>query len=463
MRVLDSTLREGELFRALPNRVRLMVASKLADSGVTRVELTVDYPPRTSFEDNAQVVRALHDRGVEVVLHGRAVEQDLASMARYDAEGCALYIAVSRLHRQYKLHGISEDEAAGRLVDGVTRARELGFGYIRATLEDASRVFLEEVDQGAVLFQRLAEGLRAAGATMLSLPDTSGLMTPGSARAFFRSAKSLSALPLSAHFHNDYGFASANTTEAVLEGAEEAHVTIMGVGDRNGIADMYEVVAALEDIHGIRTGIDRRSLRPLYSWFAKAAGVELPWRHPLSEHARTVRAGVHQSMTVRRSDGYIPAKKLTNDFGEPLYAVSPYVSHALVQTILNPHGELDSESSRRVAEALARRFTGSAPTVRGVREVIMEETGVDVPESELGRYFAAERLYILLKLKPQYPAQELLTEISALGEVDAVDEVYGDADMVVRARAAPGRGNVVEAIKRRYGDAIEEMRVLVTD
>lgn len=463
MRILDSTLREGELFRTLSNETRLKVANILADSGLGLVEITVDYPPRTSFEDNAGIVRALHDRGVQVVLHGRAVQQDLESMSRYDAEGCALYIAVSRLHREYKLHGITEEEAVDRLVEGVTRARELGFRYIRATLEDASRVFLEDGDSGLRLFHRSAQHLGDAGATLVSLPDTSGLMTPGSARSFFRAARPLSPVPLSAHFHNDYGFASANTIEAVLEGAEEAQVTVMGIGDRNGVADLYEVVATLEDIHGIDTGVDRNSLRVLYSTFAKAAGVELPWRHPLSEHAQTVRAGVHQSMTVRRRDGYIPLKKLTHDFGEPLYAISPYVSHSLVQAILAPHTEIDPMSSRKVAEALAKRFNGSLPTVRGVREVIQVETGVDVPERELGRYFAAEKFYILLKLKPQYPAQTLLAEISGLEDVDGVDEVYGDADMVVRGRAPPGRNNAVNVIKQKYADAIEEMRVLIAD
>ncbi len=463
MRILDSTLREGALFRTLPNETRLKVAAKLADSGLKLVELTVDYPPRTTFNDNAEVVRALHDRGVEVVLHGRAVQQDLESLSKYDAEGCAIYIAVSRLHREFKLHGIGEEEAVGRLVEGVTKARELGFTYIRATLEDASRVFLEEGSSGLELLRKSAERLRTAGATILSIPDTSGLMTPGTAKSFFGSARQQSALPLSAHFHNDYGFASANTVEAVLEGAEEAQVTVMGIGDRNGIADMYEVVACLEDIHGIDTGVDRKSLRPLYSWFARAASVELPWRHPLSEHAQTVRAGVHQSMTVRRRDGYIPAKKLAYDFGKPLYAISPYVSHSLVQAILAPHADIDPESSRRVAEALAKRFNGSTPSVRGVREVIQSETGVDVPESELGRYFAAEKFYILLKLRPQYPAEALLAEIAGLENVDGVDEVYGDADMVVRGRASPGRNNAINAIKQKYASAIQEMRVLVTD
>src|SRR5712692_11145631 len=58
LQVLDSTLREGELFRLYPSDVRVRVASRLADSGLKRVELAVDYPPRTSFREVVPVVKA---------------------------------------------------------------------------------------------------------------------------------------------------------------------------------------------------------------------------------------------------------------------------------------------------------------------------------------------------------------------------------------------------------------------
>ena len=463
MEILDSTLREGELFRVLPVEARVKVATQLAEAGVRRVELTVDYPPRTTYEQTLPVVKALNDRGVEVIMHGRATEEDLAAISRYDIEGCGLYIAVSKLHREFKLHGISEQESIERLRDSVEKARSLGFRYIRATMEDASRLF---VDEGEASIERLvpsAKLLRESGATLLSMPDTSGLMTPRLARNFFRSAKSRFEIPVSAHFHNDYGFASANTVEACLEGADELQVTLMGVGDRNGIADLYEVVASVEDIYGVRTGINRRALKSLYSVFAKISELQVPWRHPLSESAQTVRAGVHQSMTVRRKDGYIPAQKLLNDFGEPLYAISPYVSHNLVRSILAPYTQLSPESSRKVAEALAVHTGRGPPTVRTVHDVIQSETGVSVPERDLGRYFGSEKLYVLLKLRPQFPAASLVEALTEMEEVDTVDEVYGDADVILRAHTPPGRDSVVSQLRQRFSEQIQDMKVFVTD
>src|SRR2546427_1253662 len=236
LQVLDSTLREGELFRLYPSDVRVRVASRLADSGLKRVELTVDYPPRTSFGDVVPVVKALRDRGVEVVMHGRACEEDIEAIRRYKADGCALYTAVSKLHREYKLHGVSEDEVVERLCTAVRVARESGFAYIRATLEDSSRIYLEDGEEGLAKIGNSIQRLKESGATIVSLPDTSGLLTPRLTRDFFMRASTSASLPLAAHFHNDYGLATANTNEAALEGAEEVHVTLVGVGHRNGLA-----------------------------------------------------------------------------------------------------------------------------------------------------------------------------------------------------------------------------------
>ena len=466
LQVLDSTLREGELFRLYPSDVRVRVASRLADSGLKRVELTVDYPPRTSFREVVPVVNALRDRGVKVVMHGRACEEDIEAIRRYKADGCALYIAVSRLHREYKLHGISEDEVIERLCNAVRVARESGFGYIRATLEDSSRIYLEDGEEGLAKIASSIQRLKESGATIVSLPDTSGLLTPRLTRDFFMRASASASLPLAAHFHNDYGLATANTIEAALEGAEEVHATLLGIGDRNGIADMYELVATLEDIHGVRTGLNRSSLRELYEYFSRVTGIEIPWRHPLSREARTVRAGVHQSMTVKRKEGYIPSRKLENDFSEPLYAITPYISHNLVQTIITPHtGAIDKEKTIRIAESLATvtRDGATQPSLDAVQEIIMNETGVMIPRRELAHYFGGERVYILLKLHPQFPAERLVKEAMEWDGVEGVDEVYGDADMVIRAHINYGKGNVVSLLRQKFPDALQDLKVLVTD
>ncbi len=47
---------------------RLKVATQLAEAGVRRVELKVDYPPGTTYEQTLPVVRALLDMGIRSVM-----------------------------------------------------------------------------------------------------------------------------------------------------------------------------------------------------------------------------------------------------------------------------------------------------------------------------------------------------------------------------------------------------------
>ncbi len=464
--ILDSTLREGELFRVLPTDAKVRVASKLAEAGIKRIELTVHYPSRTKFEDNEAVVKALKGTGVLIVMHGRALLDDLEAMAKYDVEGCAVYVAVSRLHREHKLHGLTYDEAVERLCNAAEIAKEHGFKYIRVTFEDVSRIFLEEGENRLPVIQAAIERVKEHGATTVSLPDTSGLLTPRSAGAFFQRMKQLSTLPLAAHFHNDYGLASANTIEAAIEGADELHVTLLGVGDRNGIADLYEVVATLEDVYGMHTGVQRSSLKQLYSTFSKIAGMPIPSRHPLSDEARTIRAGVHQSMTVKRTEGYIPAKKLVNDFDRPLYVLNPFLSHKLVRKILAPHFEgLEDGTAHKIAEALAAltHRVGHRAKREEFQRIMREEAGVEVPYEELAEYFGGQTVYILMKLRAQYPAQRIVQEVASWNHIESVDEVYGDVDMVVKARTPNPKEDVVAKLRRDFSEAIQELRVLVAD
>lgn len=457
--LLDSTLREGELFRVLKPQTKVAVAERLADAGVRRVELTVDYPPRTTREDVEPVVKALNDRGCHAIIHCRAVKSDLEAAAKYDAEGVAVYISPTKLHREHKLHGISYEDALERLAESVEAAAAAGFKYIRATVEDASRFYVEgEVDRLVEAVKKLAKH----GASLVSVPDTAGLLSPTLARQYIKTVKQMAQKPLAAHFHNDYGMASANTVEAVLEGVEEAHVTIMGIGDRNGIADLYEVVAVLEDVHGISLGVDRRRLRELYGFFSRTAGLRLPWRHPLSDEAQTIRAGVHQAMAVSRPDGYMPRKKLESDFGSPIFHAGVYISHRLVAALTGL--EPDDPRVRKATEILATaaRDRSNGLSLAEIREVL-EEAGLQVDTSKAAGLMKPEKVFLLVKLNPRYSSEKITSTLASWDDVESVDEVYGDADLVVTGKISLTGENFVERFKHIFVDAIEDLRILVTD
>lgn len=461
--ILDTTLREGQLYRMFSRGVNVRLATMLAEAGVGRIELTVDYPPRTTYEDVACIVDALRSYPVEIVMHGRAFIRDVDAISKYDVHGCALYLAPTDIHRRYKLGGISYEEAVQRFKEAIGRARELGMKYIRATVEDASRLYFEGRD-GMEKLMALVEEMGGCGATIVSVPDTSGMMSPRDAREFVRVLKSRCKTQIACHFHNDYGYASADTVEAAAEGADEVHVCVMGIGDRNGIADLYEVVAALEDLYGIRTGVRRDALSEIYERFWKLTGIRPCMRHPLSKEARTVRAGVHQSMVVYQPVGYVPEKKLLYDFKSGIMLeATPYMSHKVLKELLSKYG-LDDEAARRLTEELARLANkkGGRLLPSEVAEILREK-GFEVSGEDVYRFLGYEYAYILIKLKPQSPTPEIIGELLSWDEVEDVDEVYGDVDMVVRAKILPGSGNVVSKLKKVFASYIDEVKVLITD
>ena len=456
--LLDTTLREGELYRKFEPEVRVEVAKRIAETGIDRIELTVDYPPRTTRRDVEVVVEALRSYEVEVVIHGRAYKRDVEAAAHYDVDGIGVYIAPTEIHRKFKLGGMKLEEAKRRMEEALELSRSYGFKYRRATIEDSSRYYFGE-EGGLEALAKLIDDFGKAGATLVSVPDTCGALTPPQARDFIQKLKKLCKTPLSAHFHNDYGYASANTLEAALAGAEELQVSILGVGDRNGIADLYEVAAPLIDVHGFGLRIKRDRLRDLYQNFSKLTGIRIPFKHPLSREARTIRAGVHQSMVMKAPEGYLPADKLRHDFDRVFLEATPYLSKKFVEKILKQ--KVDRNKLQEISSELAKLAYEHGKNLSSRRIIeCLESMGLEVDEKALSRLLTPQRAYILLNLDPKYPVREMIREVLGWDEVERVDEVYGDADLVIVARI---EDEVIERLRKNFGKAILGMRTLITD
>jgi isopropylmalate/homocitrate/citramalate synthase len=86
---------------------------------------------------------------------------------------------------------------------------------------------------------------------------------------------------LSIHCHNDFGLATANTLAAVEEGATYLHTCIAGFGERAGIAPFEEVVAALELLYNIDTGIDMGKVFRLSQSAEKAFALPIQFHKPI--------------------------------------------------------------------------------------------------------------------------------------------------------------------------------------
>jgi DNA-binding Lrp family transcriptional regulator len=91
-----------------------------------------------------------------------------------------------------------------------------------------------------------------------------------------------------------------------------------------------------------------------------------------------------------------------------------------------------------------------------VREIVREKAGVDLPIDKVSRVIrGSDFTYILVKMVPQYTTAKMLEELSLWPEIETVDEVYGEADLILLTRLKDASGtDVVDKIRARFKDGI---------
>ena len=235
IRVLDSTLREGEQHPGVSftNKQRIQIAWMLDYFGVDQIEIS----PVVS-KDHEEATKTIIKQGLraDIVSHGRALKEDIDTSLRCDAKWVAAYLGISDIHLKDKLR-ISREEALNRAVETVEYAKSHGL-KIRFTVEDGSRAEPE-------FLLKVCKTIEEVGVDRISLPDTVGIMRPIGMHNFVKKVRSEIDVPLDAHVHNDIGFALANAFTACDAGVDQIHTTIDGIGERTGIPALAEVAVAL--------------------------------------------------------------------------------------------------------------------------------------------------------------------------------------------------------------------------
>ena len=235
IRVLDSTLREGEQHPGVSftNKQRIQIAWMLDYFGVDQIEISPVVSP-----DHKEATKTIIKQGLraDIVSHGRALTEDIDVSLACDAKWVAAYLGISDVHLKDKLR-ITKEQALERAVKTVSYAKEHGL-KIRFTVEDGSRANPE-------FLITVCKAIQEAGVDRISLPDTVGIMRPLGMYNFVKSVRSIIDTPLDVHVHNDIGFALANAFSACEAGVDQIHTTIDGIGERTGIPSLAEVAVAL--------------------------------------------------------------------------------------------------------------------------------------------------------------------------------------------------------------------------
>jgi len=370
IRVLDSTLREGEQHPGVSftNKQRIQIAWMLDYFGVDQIEISPVVSP-----DHKEATKTIIKQGLraDIVSHGRALTEDIDISLACDAKWVAAYLGISDVHLKDKLR-ITKDEALERAVKTVTYAKKHGL-KIRFTVEDGSRADPE-------FLLTICKAIHEAGVDRISLPDTVGIMRPIGMYNFVKNVRSIIDTPLDVHVHNDIGFALANAFSACEAGVDQIHTTIDGIGERTGIPSLAEVAVALTYLFKSPNDFRLDMLADLSRLIEQYTTIKPYDSKPIvGTSAYKHKAGTHLAAILKNPAAYepIPPRVVGNHrtivFGE----LAGKTGAGYLMSLLGI--KQDSETAKKVAAGLKNLRMGDVLDIpledRLERKIINDEKG----------------------------------------------------------------------------------------
>ncbi len=288
VRIFDTTLRDGEQTPgvSLSPEEKLTIAKTLDELGVDAIE--AGFPVISEGEKRA--VKMISSAGLKAEICGltRTNKKDIDAAIDSGLNYIHTFIATSDIHLKYKLK-ITREDALAKAIEAVEYGKSHGL-QVEFSAEDATRTDRDFLKK---MFSEVAK----AGADRLDIPDTVGYSTPQYIAEITKDTVSATNLPVSVHCHNDFGLAVANAISGIQAGAQCAHVTINGIGERAGNASLEEFVMALQCLpfeQKFETGINTKLLYDTSRFISKIAGINVqPNKAIVGENAFGHESGIH--------------------------------------------------------------------------------------------------------------------------------------------------------------------------
>ena len=277
--IQDETFREGiktpTVFLTYVEQVKL--AKFMDEMGIAVINVGF---PGLSEETKRNVKRIVNETFQKAALTASALPTKASVDACLESgiKDITIETPINGLNLQY-LMKTTKQQALKNTVDSIDYARKHG-ASVSFILKDGARTQVEDILE---IFEAAAN----AGATKLGIADTVGFLRPLSMRYLMQHVReglkdaTRKKIALSVHCHNDFGLATANTLSAVEEGVTHLHTCVVGFGERAGIAPFEEVVAALELLYNIDTGVDLGKIARLAQMAEKAFALPIQFHKPI--------------------------------------------------------------------------------------------------------------------------------------------------------------------------------------
>ena len=294
--LFDTSLRDGEQTPGVTYTIdeKVEIARNLDELGVPKIEAGF----AIASDGEAEAVKKIAAQGYKSIITtlARPLKEDIDKALWCDVPYIHIFISTSDLHIKTMMK-TTREEVLRQSVESIEYAKDHGV-RVEYSPQDATRTDMDYLI-------KVCKAAEDAGAEVLNIPDTVGVMTPRMTFEFFSELKKHTRVPLSAHAHNDLGQAVANTLAAIEAGAEQAHVTINGLGERAGNASLEQVAVCLEAQYKIETGLKFDKIAAVSELIQHYSGIYLPPTTPIvGDNAFAHESGIHVHGVLAHSGNY---------------------------------------------------------------------------------------------------------------------------------------------------------------
>lgn len=316
--IIESTLREGEQFvnAFFTTAQKIRIATMLDALGVEYLELTSPLASPQSAED-LETIAGLGLKA-KILTHTRCHPDDVAAALKLGVDGVDVVIGTSSQLRKFS-HGKSIDEIIAIARDVLPMIKEAGV-EVRFSTEDSLRSDLSDL-------LRIYEAVDAIGVNRVGIADTVGIGSPRQIHDLVSAVRRTVRCDIEFHGHNDTGCAIANAFCAWEAGATHIDTSVLGIGERNGIASLGGLIARMYavDPEGVRRKYKLHLLHDIDHMIAELVGIDVPFNNYVTGFcAFSHKAGIHAKAVLNDPSTYEALRP--EDFGLTRYI---HIAHRL--------------------------------------------------------------------------------------------------------------------------------------
>lgn len=455
--VFDTTLRDGEQTPGVSFTTadKIEIARQLSDIGVSVIE--AGFP--ASSQEEFSTVKAISSLDLDATICGlaRSVKGDIDRCIDAGVDMVHVFIPTSEVQRTHTIRKTHE-EVVAITADIVQYARDHSDKVLFSAM-DATRTGLPELIE---VFETAVH----AGATAINVPDTVGIATPSSMKVLISELRQRVSCTIDVHCHNDFGMATANTISAVEAGADQVQVTVNGIGERAGNADLACTTMIIESIFGYTTGIHTERLVETSRMVSRFSGLMVPPNWPVTgEFAFSHESGIHAQGVLEHASTFEPGIMTPEMVGHRRrLKLGKHVGRHAIRDMLNqvhisPDENQMDDIIARVKQIAAKGKKITEPDLYEIAETVTGSSGT-------GRFVDLVDIAIMT-------GNHMIPTATVRARVNGADQVCcstgnGPVDAAVKALIGTVPGNVVlkefnvSAISEG-SDAIAHVALVVED